>query len=249
MKLVKVIIAASFSSVFAVCAHAATINMIEYDAATYNSIFGSGARTFEGFEALGAMYGEGEVSNGFSTSVGTFSTLGGTGTGGTVSGLSGNTGSMLALRQGNVFGRENTSPDDGSWFLDSNDTWGMSWDVALAGGKSFNSLAFTLSDANDAGGFLRISVGGSKYELRTGRRLSDGNVRVVTIDFDSPTSSAEISLGNFSRPDGERPLTNDGFSIDGIQVAAVPLPPSILLLGGALLGLGLIANRRRRTTT
>ncbi|WP_420585390.1 hypothetical protein [Ruegeria sp.] len=122
----------------------------------------------------------------------------------------------------------------------------MSWDVALADGKSFRSLAFAITDASDVGGFLRISVGGNDVEFRTGSKLPNSNVRLVTVDFDRPTSSAEIMLGNFTEAGGETPYLNDGFSIDGIQVAPVPLPPSVLLLGGALLGLGFVAHRRRR---
>jgi len=244
MKLFKVLIAGCVAALWSASAHALTINVIEYDQASHASIYGTGI--FEGFESHGAAHGEGEVSNGFSTSVGTFSTLGGVGSGGTVSGLSGNTGSMLALREGDVFGRENVSPDSGSWFLDSNDTWGLSWDVALAGGKSFSKLMFALTDASDAGGFLRITAAGESYEVRTGGRLSDGNTQLVTIDFGAPTNSAEISLANYSELGGEGAFLNDGFAIDGIQVAAVPLPPSVLLLGGALFGLGFVAYRRKR---
>ncbi|NOD65501.1 MULTISPECIES: hypothetical protein [unclassified Ruegeria] len=249
MKLSCLILAASFSSLFAVSAHAVSINVIDYVPTSYNTIFGSGHGVSEDFESLGAALGQGEVANGFSTTVGTFSTLGGTGSGGTVSGLSGNTGTQLALRSGSVFGRQNLSPSGGSWFLDSNDTSGIQWDVALAGGKAFDKLAFALTDASDAGGFLRISAGGSDFELRTGGKLADGNIKLVTIDFGGPTNSASISLANYSTQGGANAFLNDGFSIDGMQVAAVPIPPSILMLGAGLLGLGLVANRRRRTST
>ncbi|WP_170761267.1 hypothetical protein [Ruegeria lacuscaerulensis] len=246
MKLIKMLTAASVAAFCSASAHALTIDVIEFTEASYKSNFGSGSKVFEGFETHGAARGEGEVSNGFSTSVGTFSTLGGVGSGDTVAGLPGNSGRMLALREGGVFGRENISPNGGSWFLDSNDTWGVNWDVALAGGKSFSKLMFAISDASDAGGFLRISAAGESYEIRNGRRLSDGNIRLVTIDFGAPTKSAAISLANYSKHGGEGAYLNDGFAIDGIQVAAVPLPPSILLLGGAVLGLGFVAHRRRR---
>ncbi|SLN62101.1 hypothetical protein [Ruegeria meonggei] len=245
MNLSRVLIAASVSACWAFSAHALTIDVVEYSEASYNSIYGSGSGILEGFETHGATYGQGEVANGFSTSVGTFSTLGGIGSGGTVSGLPGNSGSMLALREGNVFGRENLSPN-GSWFLDSNDTWGLSWDVALAGGKAFDKLTFALSDGSDAGGFLRITAGGESHELRTDRRLSDGNVRLVTINFGAPTKTAGISLANYTALGGDVARRNDGFSIDAIQVAAVPLPPSILLLGGALFSLGFVTHRRRK---
>ncbi|WP_425082251.1 hypothetical protein [Ruegeria arenilitoris] len=242
MTLSKLFLAVGFVTFWSTSAQALTIDVSQYDGSAY----GNGQGVFEGFEVHGAVHGEGEVANGFSTAVGTFSTLGGVGTGGTVSGLPGNSGSMLALREGNVFGRENVSPNGGSWFLDSNDTWGLNWDVALAGGKLFTKLIFTVSDASDVGGFLRISTGGQNHEVRTGGKLSNGNVQLVTIDFGAPTNSATIALANYSSLGGNNPVRNDGFSIDGVQIAAVPLPPSILLLGGALFGLGFVSYRRRR---
>ena len=199
---------------------------MDLNVAAYNSTFGTGGNIFEDFEALGSANGAGEVANGFSTAVGTFSTLGGVGSGGTVTGLPGNSGSMLALRDGSVFGRQNISPDGGSWFLDSNDTWGLSWDVALAGGKAFDKLMFALSDASDVGAFLRISTGSDSFEVRTGGKLSDGNTKLVTIDFGAPTTFASLTLANYTTSGGNVAFLNDGFSIDGIQVAAVPLPPS-----------------------
>ncbi len=246
MTSLRLIAASCAIALFAASAHAATISVSVFDAVAYNLSFGTGKNVGEDFEQLGSDNGEGEVNNGFATAVGTFSTLGGTGTGGTVSGLPGNTGTKLALREGNVFGRTNATPTVGSWFLDSNDTWGMAWDLSLAGGAAFNKVMFVLSDGSDVGAYLRISTGSDSLELRTGGKLPNGNQSLVMIDFGAAITSAEILLGNYKTSGGNTFFRNDGFSIDGIQVAAVPLPASLLLFGSALAGLGAVARRRRK---
>ncbi|GFE52193.1 hypothetical protein So717_39460 [Roseobacter cerasinus] len=230
---------------------AATITVSTFDAATYNGAFGITDNIGEDFEALGQSRGEGEVGASLATSVGTFTSLGGTGTGGSVIG----TGTQLALRDGTVFGRQNVVPLGGSWFLDSNDTWGISW--SLNTGTLFDRVSFVINDASDVGAFLRITAGNDTKELRTGGRLPNGNARTVEIDFGQAVSSAEITLGNFFTSGGDRFRLNDGFSIDGIAVASVPdgnedpapvpLPASVLLLGAALGGLGW-AGRHRVTS-
>ena len=244
MTFLKTVSAAAIVLVSTASAQASSITVSIFDAASYNAGFGLAPTVGEDFEQLGRTLGEGEVANGFGTAVGTFSTLGGTGGGGTVTGLPGNTGESLALRDGNVFGRENTVPTGGSWFLDSNDTWGMSWDVSI--GSKFDAISFILNDASDVGAFLRISAGGMVEELRTGSKLPDGNAKLVVIDFGQQMSSANIVLGNFSSLGGNQYRLNDGFSVDGIQVSAVPLPASVLMLGAAIGGLGFAGRRKAR---
>lgn len=232
------VLAATFGCAWG--ANAATISVNSFDAASYNNAFNTSGNSGEDFETLGSTMGEGEVGPIFSTSVGTFESLGGTGSGGSVIG----TGTELALRDGSLYGRSNTVPLGGSWYLDSNDTWGIKWTVDIGG--VFNKLSFVINDASDAGAFLRIDAGGSSEELRTGGSLSNGNARAVVIKFDQEVSTAEITLGNFSAFGGDQFRLNDGFSIDGIDVAVVPLPASILLLGAAIGGLGWAGRRKAR---
>lgn len=250
MSILRLASAAIITVMGACAAGAATITVSTFDAGAYNGGFGTTGNIGEDFEALGGARGEGEVGPTLSTSVGTFSSLGGTGTGGSVIG----TGTQLALRDGKLYGRQNTVPLGGSWFLDSNDTWGISW--SLNTGTFFDLVSFVINDASDVGAFLRIIAGGETKELRTGGKLPNGNARTVEIDFGQAVSSAVITLGNFSTSGGTQFRLNDGFSIDGIAVATVgdgnapspvPLPASALLLGAAMGGLGWAGRRKMKS--
>ena len=232
------------AGVFALCASvvsAATVTVSAYTPGSLSAATKGWRSISQDFESLG---GEHEVGS-LATNVGTFSTLGGVGTGGTVKEkLSGakNTGQNLAIRDDNVFGRHNVAPTTGKYFLDSNDTFGLSWDVHLADGKVFDKLIFALTDAADVGAFMRISVGGTV--LTTLKGLQNGVTKLVMVDFGGAYSSAKIELGNYTKATGGAFKKNDGFSIDAIQVAAVPLPAGFLLLGSALVGFGAMARRR-----
>lgn len=216
------------------------MNVADFSAGAYNAIVGGfGNAVVEDFET----YSEGNVANGFSTSVGTFSTLGGTGSGATVTGADfANDGSLLAIRDGNVYGRSSTTSalsgnSADNKFLDSNDTYGIRWDVSL-GGSMFNRLALTLSDAADVGATLRVMVGDVFYDLSL---LSNGSRQIVDIGLGDAVSSATIFFGNYRN--GQYKL-NDGFSIDDIAVSEVPLPASALLLLAGLGGLGVMRRRK-----
>ena len=233
------LLAAGFA-VLSMPALAASITVSDFNAGAYDAIVSGYANAVvEDFEG----YSEGNVADGFATSVGTFSTLGGTGSGGTVTGADfANDGSMLAVRDGNVYGRRSTTSaltgDRGDdMFLDSNDTFGISWVVSL-GGSLFDSLVLTLTDATDVGAIMRIAVGQETY---TFSGLGNGAQKIVQIDFDQAVDTASVFFGNWNR-DGS-PRLNDGFSLDDIAVSEVPLPASALLLLGGLAGL---AGMRRK---
>lgn len=138
------------------------------------------------------------------------------------------------------WGRFSTSDVLGGKWLDSNDTYGMKWDIGGLG--KFNSLSFFLIDAADVGAKFSIKVGETLFSqvLGAGGRALNGNIQLVTILLPQAVSHLTVELFNNR--------LNDGFGIDGAsiaKVAPVPLPPAAALLGTGLLALGLL---RRRAT-
>lgn len=239
-------------------AHAASVNVDVYggsELAQFQSDFGAalGAGNFVGedFENLGpggTESVEGIVTGPLSTAVGTFSEIGGIGSGGTVQQLGLTESTNLALRDGNVYGRQNTWPIGGDWFLDSNDTWGFTWTITEDDVDGmFDSVMFSLTDGSDVGAYLRITLDdGTTWEQRDAGegRLGDGNIALVVIGFDNAVSSATITVGNFTSNGGDDYRRNDGVGIDGAAVNVVPLPASVAFLLAGMGALGLVRGRK-----
>lgn len=232
-------------------AQATTITVKTFSVTSYNDkLSGFGNAVVENFEGYTeGNVGTGQHGVGFGTSVGTFWTMGGTGTGETVrdpvskGNFAGNNGSLLAIRDGNVYGRTSTTAaltgdmtDDK--FLDSNDTFGIKWLVNI--GAMFNQLMFTMTDAADQGARITIEAGGAVHSFVNG---GNGTQRLVHVFFGSAVDTATITFFN-TDPRTGAPRSNDGLSLDDIAVSAIPLPaPALLLIGGLA---GLAAFRRKR---
>jgi hypothetical protein len=252
----RLLAAAAALALTAGVAQAATITVSKFTKTNYiNEVATFGPSVVrENFEnyVVGNV-GNGTDNPGFGTNVGTFWTMGGTGSGGTVRDPNPDLdGTKLAIRTGSVYGRSSTTdllasptnidnPNDGilDKFLDSNDTFGIRWNVDI--GSMFTKLVFVLTDATDVGAQMTIKTEGASNAYLFG--LGEANRRLVVIDFGGAVPWAEITFFNSNKNTGEG-FINDGFSIDDVAVSAVPLPaPALMLLAG--LG-GLAALRRKR---
>jgi len=128
-------------------------------------------------------------------------------------------GTKLALRDGGVYGRRNTSAN-GAWFLNSNDTWGTSWQVDF--GSMFSRVAFALRDGSDTGAYMRLSAAEETSQQHVQRRQGNGNLQLVKIDLAAPTSSLLIEFGNLASNAPNVPyVANDGFGMDNFRIAPV----------------------------
>lgn len=214
-----------------------TISVTTFDEADFQTMLnGFASSTVEDFESITV----GQKTSPFSTAVGTFSTLGGTGSGATVSGTADSDGTDLYVRGANTFGRENTTPG-GSNFLDSNDTFGVKWVVDI--GSMFDRIMFTLSDASDTGANLTILADGTSLETFFDGQ-SNGKTDTILISFGSKVSMATLLFEN--RDTDGNFVTNDGFGLDDLTVgAAVPLPPAVAMLGAGVVALGALRRRRK----
>lgn len=237
--MLKPLIPACLIACAAAPAPGATISMVSFNAENYAAAASAGVIAREAFEGFGA----GNVADGFLTDVGRFATLGGEGSGGTVKDAGfGNDGRLLALRDSRVYGRRSTTRyltgDAGdAVFLDSNATQGIVWE-ASAGGATFERLIFSLTDAADEGGILELVVGERLFRLKNQRA---GRKWLVTIDLGERVSAASVFFRNVDASGGL--VSGDGFSLDDIALADVPLPMSVAFL---LAGLGGLAALRRK---
>lgn len=136
---------------------------------------------------------------------------------------------MLALRERRILGRKNAALGD-PWLRERNEGWGSDRELEFTGRKSFRNLMVAFSGGNRPEWFLR------EFEEHW---LSDGNGLPTEGGFEEEEEFTEIE------EDGA--WEEDGRPVDEEQVSAVPVPPSLVLLGSAIFGLGFVAHRRRRT--
>jgi hypothetical protein len=128
--------------------------------------------------------------------------------------------------------------DKGKW-LDSNDSREVEWEITF--NTMITKLGFFMTDVNDVGASMTATFADTSdaelFDLSFPERTdgaTNGNIVYVEAMFDAPVSSVVFNVNK----------SNDGWGIDDITVAAVPLPAGVLLLG---LGLGgLVAYRRRQ---
>lgn len=181
------------------------------------------------------------AGNSFSSPVGTFAGLGGTGSGQSVTG----TASQIQIRSGNNHGRLDVLNPGGN-FLDSNDTRGFSWTIQNTFGGLLRGVSAFITDPNDAGRRLTATLlndGVEVFRRELTTALGNGTIWHLTADF----TGIDWTTAVFSF---DMRGTNDGIGISNatLHVAPIPLPAAgLLLIGGlgALAGAG-AAKRRKR---
>jgi hypothetical protein len=218
---------------FGAAAQAATISVSTFDLTSFGNMIGTD-NSIENFESYTGGALSGPLTG---TAVGTFTSLGTTGSGSTCQSNGGGTCTAnLAIQDGGINGQGNLLPLGGSKSLNSNDTLGILWDVFRAGNATFNRIVFGL---RDGGEFKKMTITAGGETATFGPGAGNNNEKLVVIDFSSLITNATITL--------EHNGINDGFTIDGATAASVvPLPAGAWLM---LTGLaGLMAARRRKTS-
>ena len=236
----------SFGSV----AHATSISIQTFTIADFNSLTTNAViedfedqstltGSFENGDAVTGVNGttEGEITGVLGTAVGSFTTIGPIGSGTTCGAfdLNNDKCTNIALQEDpGQNGQGNLVPAAGDWSVNSNDTLGIIWQAALAGGMFFDSLVFAIQDAADAGAkTLEVSADG---ETETFNNLGNGNENIIVVSFGNAVNAATVNIETSA---------NDAFTIDGAAISPVPLPASSLLLIGGMAALAGVARRRK----
>lgn len=236
MKKSIIAVGITFATLAGANAYAASITVSDFDVSSFKALTANG--TVENFES----YAKGNWDSNTVTSVGTFRSAGGTGSGSTCTTLSGQNCQQLYLSDTTVNGQGNIFPDNGKKALQANDTFGIVWDVSNTGGTVFDQIVFGINDAADNDATLTITAEWNVGETpattsTTLSKLLNGNKKMVVIDLGGLVSKAKVTLINSK--------TNDSFTLDAAStVSAVPVPAALPLFGSALLGL-VFAGRRR----
>lgn len=215
------------------------ISITTYDRAVFDGAVAALPSTIvEDFES----FPKGEKSGGLSTAVGVFDTLGPQGSGGTVRGTRGNTGTAVFVRDRGVYGRSNTTAS-GKTYLDSNDTYGLSWTISRLG--MFDNLFFTMRDVADSGATFTLLANGEQVGPSVARQRNRA-INMVMLSFETAIDSLTLEL--------RHNRLNDGFSIDDAGIglsraaapppAGVPLPSAAVLLAGGVAALMYVRRRR-----
>lgn len=227
----KILMTAAAACVaFAGAASATTISISAFDIGSFNSATGYTGFVVQDFENISTTAGQ--LPGPLNTNVGTFSALSGQGSGTTCDASNGDC-TQLFLNDTTVNGQGNTVPDNGTWSLNANDTFGVLWDVVKGeGGSLFNRVVFALMDASDQGATVSVTAGGASESLSG---LTNANQQLIVIDFDGLVDKASVEVRSSS--------LNDSFAMDGASVGVVPLPAGGILL---LTGLGAFGVYRRR---
>lgn len=149
---------------------------------------------------------------------------------------------MIESRATGEFGRDK-SKADGDFWLDSNDTQQVKWDLK-GFDASFDGLGFYLVDANDNGATLIIRYKNNESKkIRIDTNLANGAVAYVSLKAHSSILGASLVFDNNGTDKKGESFTNDGWSIDNVSVVKVPEPTPIALLSLGLIGL-LVARKR-----
>jgi hypothetical protein len=183
---------------------------------------------------------DGEIEDSILSSVGSFTTLGGNGTGTTCTQRLDRMGDKcdnIALQfNPSVNGQGNIIPESGNWSVNTNDTKGLKW--TLDNGGQFSQAVFALRDPGDQNQkTLTIRANGTQIYSEKMPDIPFGNddVMIVRVFFGMHLSTAEMEIETSE---------NDAFTIDGAGLNTVPLPAGVWML---LAGMGgLLAMRRRK---
>ena len=172
------------------------------------------------------------------TVVGTFTGSGGQG-GGTAAVLNID---ETVVKDSDTEGRNVTKQGD-QW-LDSNDVPTVTWDISGTSVDDFgpfDSIGFFLIDVADQGATMEVTFAGGgseEFDLPTFSGEDNSNIQFITGKFSQLISSATVTMSNLENDN------RDGWGVDNASIA-VPVPASMALLGTGLLGLGLLARRRK----
>lgn len=180
------------------------------------------------------------------TSVGTFTTLGGATCGGSCDTPE----DESLIRATSSYGRYNTTLGGSKW-LDSNDNSGIV--LSTAGIGLFDTISFFLTDIDDVGrNTFKIFANGTLFDIAAdlfgGNRQSNGDLFLVQLKYDAPLSSSDLRLTIDS---------GDGFGIDDVRIgrsinsepepSPVPVPASLPLLLSGVVAVGWMRRRRARS--